>query len=442
MFIISLILLVARMVYFSMPDKLFKVVKCRLNRYEAPKTYFDSKVLNNLQPWGTREEKKRLQLLKDYDKYDSEITRLLVIVARNFAIFGSDTVLRKDILGFWDSACRNASFIDEKRSKHYTNGYYNFIYELADWAINHNNAKLQEETITFLNVLLKAHIGKPRKIGEPLAEEHMKKYLFSMETFACIWKIMRKSVDCPNEDMFKKYWQIVNNFYSLKYKDIYNYSINDEIKQLEDEERNTYLIIQYLCCSYLMGRRKYDLVEYVLNYSQQSNFEWYLIPNNAENVVMSYYYVKDWSTNWEYQDCFSFTEDYNLFADIIIRKPIAQFTALLLFIFGKQTAQLKELKVEAKYQSYLYPLIDIVKEINTETDWIKALQMDSLLEYKEGIIASLESLLDQPRTAVPIIRLTKNGTSDEVKNGNVFRQVLSFLGDILLKIVNWLMKNR
>ena len=441
-FIISLIILVARMVYFSMPDKLFYVVKNKLNKYEAPGTYFDDNVLNNLQPYGTRAENKRLQLLKDHDKYDSEITRLLVIVARVFAIFGFDTLLRKEILDFWASACRRASFVNGAKVKYYTNAYYNFVYELADWAISHNNAKLEEETITFLNVLLKAHIGKPKKYGEPLAEEHMKKYLFSMETFECMWKIMRKSVNCPNEDMFKKYWQIVNNFYSLKYKDIYNYPINNDIKQQEEAERNRYLIIQYLCCSYLIGRRKYNLIEYVLNYSQQSNFEWYLIPNNAEGVVTSYYIVKDWYTNWAYQDRFSFTEDYNLFADIIIRKPIAQFTALLLFIFGKQMDQLKELKVEEKYQPYLYPLIDMVKETTNETDWIKALQLDNLLEHKDGIIAALESLLEQPRTPVPSMRFTRNGTSDEDKNGNCFRQLISFLRRTLLKMKSWIDKEK
>ena len=440
-FIISLIILVARLVYFSMPDKLFYVVKYRLNNYEAPETYFDSNVLNNFQPWGTRAEKKRLQLLKDHDKYDSEITRLLVIVARVFAIFGFDTLLRKEILDFWASACHRASFVSGAKVKYYTNAYYNFIYELADWAISHNNAKLEEETITFLNILLKAHIGKPRKIGEPLTEEHMKKYIFTMETFECMWKIMRKSVNCPNEDMFKKYWQIVNNFYSLKYKDV-NYPVNDDIKRLEEVERKTYLKVHYLCCSYLMGRRKYNLIEYVLNYSQQSNFEWYLIPNKAESVVTSYYKVKDWYVNWYVQQYFSFTEDYNLFDDMIVKKPIAQYTTLLLLIFGKQMNQLKELKVEVKYQSYLYPLIDMVKETTNETDWIKALQLDNLLEHKDGIIAALESLLEQPRTPVPSMRFTRNGTSDEDKNGNCFRQLISFFKRTLLKMKSWIDKEK
>lgn len=434
LFIFSLILLVARMVYFSIPNKLFYVVKNRLYTYNVPDTYFDSNVLNNFQPWGTRAEKKRQQLLKDHDKYDSEITSLLVIVARIFAIFGFDPILRKEIYDFWGEVCRNASFVDENRIKYYTNGYYNFIYESAEWAISQNNAKLEEETITFLNILLKAHLGKSRKLGEPLTDEHKKKYIFSKETFACMWKIMRKSVDCPNEDMFKKYWQIVNNFYSLKYKDIIHYPVNDGIKQQEEIERNTYLMVSYLCCSYLMGRRKYNLIEYVLNYSQQSNFEWYLIPNNIVDVVTTFYIVKDWYVDWYVQQYFSFTDDYNLFDDMIIKNPIAQFTTLLLLIFGKQADQLKELSVEIKYQPYIYTLIDIVKDINNETDWVKAVQVDSLLVNKEGILANLEGLLDQTRTAVPSMRFTNSRTYNTKNKRNCIEQLLSFFKTILLKI--------
>ena len=104
--------------------------------------------------------------------------------------------------------------------------------------------------------------------------------------------------------------------------------------------------------------------------------------------------------------------------------------------------QLKELKVEEKYQPYLYPLIDMVKETTNETDWIKALQLDNLLEHKDGIIAALESLLEQPRTPVPSMRFTRNGTSDEDKNGNCFRQLISFLRRTLLKMKSWIDKEK
>lgn len=438
-FIISLIVLVARMVRYSMPDKLFIIVLDKLNDYSAPKNYFNRELLNKLHPWGSKEEEKRLRLLQENDKYDSKVTCLLVIVARIFAIFGSDTILRKAILQYWEQACRKASYIDNDGYKRYTAGYYNFIYELADWAISHNNTRLEEDTITFLNILLKAHIGKPKKLSEPQSEEHIKKYLISFETFECLWKIMRQSVDCSNEDMFKKYWQIVNNFFSIKYKDIIQYKINEDIKAREESERNIYLIVHYLCCSYLMGRKKYILVEYVLHYSQQSKFEWYLIPNNASEIITTYCYVKDWYADWDHQIYFSFTEDYNLFAEEIINNPIAQFTSLLLLLFGEKASQLKDLKIEKTYHSYIHQLHYSLSNINKETDWVKEFRLEEALKYKEDILSVIGSFLDQPPQAAPFIRFTRNTDKETAIKGNCLEQLISSIaGNMWSWIVKWI----
>ena len=425
---LSLIILVARMVYFSMPDKLFRIVERGIAKVSAPQEYFNPNVYNPfLYKIDSPQEKQRFKKLQKFDSFESSTTRLWVIVVRIFALYGSDVELRKEILKFWENTCRKASKIGRDDVKRYTKDYYNFIYELADWAIEHNNVKLQEDTITFMGLLLNAHLPKLAKYGEKETEEHRKKYFLSYESFECLWKTMRKSVDSQSDDMFKKYWQIVNNFFSRKY---------EEEGLMHTDERNVFLIVHYLCCSYVMGRKKYNLIEYALNYSQQSKFQWYLIPSNIVDVLKGYLFVKEWYSDWEHKERFSFTEDYNLFADIIISNPIAQFSVLLLLLFGNDAEELKKISVDKKHQLYLKQLCDTLNHTDENTDWVKYLHIEDSIEQKSILSAKLERLLDINSTASEICTFTKSTVCDSGEEEYCWKKVVLYLKSIWSKIRN------
>ena len=434
----SLIILVARMVYFSMPDKLFHIVEREIAKVSAPQEYFNPDVYNPfLYKFDSPQEKQRLKQLQKFDSFESSTTRLWIVVARIYALYGSDVELRKEILKFWENICRRASKIERDGIKRYTKDYYNFIYELADWAIEHNNVKLQEETITFMGLLLNAHLPQLAKFGEKETEEHRKKYFLSYDSFECLWKTMRKSVDSQSDDMFKKYWQIVNNFYSRKYMSIQSTNSEDESeKKNAEQEKFIFLVVHYLCCSYLMGRKKYNFIEYVLNYSQQSNFVWYLIPNNINDVLDTYFCVKEWYPNWAHKDYFSFTEDYNLFADVIISNPITQFTVLLLLIFEKDAEELKNISVDSKYQSYLKQLCDTLNYTDENTDWVKYLHIEDTIKHKSILSSKLESLLKINSTTVETCTFTKHTIQNSTVNEQSRKHILSFLNTIWSKIKN------
>ena len=437
--IVSLLVLVARMVYYSMPDKLFHVVVKNIGKVNTPNEYFNPDVYNpTLYELNSIEEIKRLKKLHDFDLFESEKTKLYAIVVRILALYGNDPELRKEILKFWEDTSRKASKIDKDDTKRYTGDYYNFIYELADLAIEHNNAKLQEETITFMGLLLNAHMGKPAKYGELETEEHRKKYFLSFETLECLWKTMRKSIDCPSDDMFKKYWQIVNNFYSRKYQEIIQSSRDDAsaLNENAEVERYNFLILHYLCCSYLMGRKKYNLVEYVLHYSQQSKFEWYLIPNDINDALYTYLCVKEWYSDWTHKEHFSFTEDYNLFADIIISNPIAQFTILLLLLFRNETDELKKMTIDNKHQPYLRQLYDTLEYTDENTDWVKYLHLEDFIKQKTNISTSLGSLLTSNASATETCTFRKRSVQNSTKEEHCPQKIVSFLKSIWSKIIN------
>lgn len=439
LFTISLIILVARMVFFSMPEKLFNVVERKIKNVSPPKEYFTPEVYDIFSyESGSPQEIKRQKKLQEFDSYDSDKTRLFVIIARIFALYGSDVQLRKEILKFWESTCRVASKVEKNDIKRYTNDYYNFIYELADWAIEHNNTKLQEDTINFMGLLLNAHLEKLRKYGEKEKEEHKKKYYLSIETFECLWNTMRKSVDGPNEDMFKKYWQIVNNFYSRKYMGIPSFSDKTNLeKDKAEEERFLFLVVHYLCCSYLIGRKKYNLVEYVLHYSQQSNFEWYLIPNDINDALYTYFRVKEWYSDWTHKEHFSFTEDYNLFSDIIISNPIAQFTILLLFIFEGNAAKLNKEPIDEKFQPYLKQLCNTLNYTDESTDWIKYLHLEGAITHKSLLLTNLEGLLNANTTAAETCKFTKQRAQNNETEKHCIKNIMSRIRSIWTKIINW-----
>lgn len=391
--VICLLYLIWKIIDFMTPNKLIDIIIEKINNRPPLSYYFDQNVYRPL-AFGSKEEFERMQKLHSVENYDAETTRLYATIARLYAQFREDMIVRKSIEDFWKEKCRIASYVTKEKIKYYTNCYYNFIYEAFDYAIEHNDPATQIRVVNFLSILLNSHLGEPRKYREPESEIHKIKYRLSWETIECMWIAMQKSINCPNEGMFREYWQIAYNFYSRKYINQLDKSVDCPITDKINNEQSLYYAIHYLCCSYLMGCKKYSLLDFAQNYSQCMPFKWYLMPDNTFDVVWTYTVIKDWHSDLNNQERFSLRNSRNLYDEVIASRPIEQYTCLLLIILWNDTdnSHKSMLNPPINTTRFLDGLLYVLQNTTSETDWIKYFHMEEFLTKKESIVKWLENL--------------------------------------------------
>lgn len=385
--VICLLYLIWKIIDFMTPNKLVDIIKDRIKNLIQPSYYFDRQIYRPIYAYGSNEEMERMQKLHLIENYDAETTRLYATIACLYAQFREDMIVRKSIEDFWKEKCRIASYITKEKIKYFTNCYYNFIYEAFDYAIEHNDPATQIRVMIFLSILLNSHLGEPRKYREPESEIHKIKHGLSWETIECMWIAMQKSINCPNEGMFREYWQITYNFYSRKYLNPIDRSVECPISDKMDNEQSFYYTIHYLGCSYLIGCKKYNLLDFALNYSQCIPFKWYLMPDNVLDVVKTYTIIKDWYSDLNNQERFSLKNSRNLYDKVIASRPIEQFTCLLLILLWDDTDSSHHRMLDSQNTTrYLDGLLYVLRNTTVETDWIKYFHIEEYLTKKESIV--------------------------------------------------------
>ena len=385
--VICLLYLIWKIIDFMTPNKLVDIIKDRIKNLIQPSYYFDKQIYRPIYAYGSNEEMERMQKLHLIENYDAETTRLYATIACLYAQFREDMIVRKSIEDFWKEKCRIASYITKEKIKYFTNCYYNFIYEAFDYAIEHNDPATQIRVMIFLSILLNSHLGEPRKYREPESEIHKIKHGLSWETIECMWIAMQKSINCPNEGMFREYWQIAYNFYSRKYLNPIDRSVECPISDKMDNEQSFYYTIHYLGCSYLIGCKKYNLLDFALNYSQCIPFKWYLMPDNVLDVVKTYTIIKDWYSDLNNQERFSLKNSRNLYDKVIASRPIEQFTCLLLILLWDDTDSSHHRMLDSQNTTrYLDGLLYVLRNTTVETDWIKYFHIEEYLTKKESIV--------------------------------------------------------
>jgi hypothetical protein len=385
--VICLLYLIWKIIDFMTPNKLVDIIKDRIKNLIHPSYYFDRQIYRPIYAYGSNEEMERMQKLHLIENYDAETTRLYATIACLYAQFREDMIVRKSIEDFWKEKCRIASYITKEKIKYFTNCYYNFIYEAFDYAIEHNDPATQIRVMIFLSILLNSHLGEPRKYREPESEIHKIKHGLSWETIECMWIAMQKSINCPNEGMFREYWQVAYNFYSRKYLNPIDRSVECPISDKMDNEQSFYYTIHYLGCSYLIGCKKYNLLDFALNYSQCMPFKWYLMPDNVLDVVKTYTIIKDWYSDLNNQERFSLKNSRNLYDKVIASRPIEQFTCLLLILLWDDTDSSHHRMLDSPNTTrYLDGLLYVLRNTTVETDWIKYFHIEEYLTKKESIV--------------------------------------------------------
>ena len=383
----SMIILVARVVYYTLPNKFIQIVFDKIRESKAPNFYFDPIIYTYSR--DKKEEKKRLKKYYKTEEYDEESTILFIVLARVYVSVTEESI-RKNILEFWEEICRNAS-LQANGFKYYTNCFYNFIHEIEDWTIDHQDTKLQKDAIKFTNILLSAHLPKPRKLGEPENNTDERMYV-TYNTRKSLWKTIRRSVDLGSEEMFQKYWQIVNNMCSRKYESLIRYSNPKDFSN----EQVCMDILHYSCCAYLIAVKKYDLLKYVLNYSQTSPFHWQLLPEKIGDIIVHYTFTKQAYADMQYEMDFTFSDDYNLYDEKKACFPIEQLTILLLYYrWAFKTEGEPSVEIQEKEEKYIQNLIEFAKAYPDSFNWVKSLGLDEFAKYKDEIVQYLQNLISQ-----------------------------------------------
>ena len=231
------------------------VIFKKIDNSKTPKFYFSPEIYKYSS--DKKEETKRLKKYYKTEEYDERTTFLFIVLARIY-VTSNEISVRKEILKYWDDKCRKAS-LQKNDYNYYTNGFYNFIHEIETWAIEKEDKNLQIESIKFTNILLNAHLPRPRKLGERESDEDERVYI-SYETLKSLWRTIRTCIDAGDEEMFKRYWQIVNNMSSRKYESRFI----SKPKNFDDEKIK-FLVLHFACCAYLIASKRYELLKYALD---------------------------------------------------------------------------------------------------------------------------------------------------------------------------------
>lgn len=385
--IFSLIILVARVVYYSLPSSFIKIIIKKIEKCETPERYFDPFVYKPL--LDKERERERIKLLKEIDAFDEKLTFYFVILTHIF-VTTDEELVRNEVKKYWEELCRKASK-QQNNFNYYVNSYYNFIHKLEDWAIDNKDISLQKEAVLFTNIMLKAHLPEPRKYGEPENHIDERKYI-TAETRESLWKTIRKSIDLGDAEMFQTYWQIVNNISSIKYE---RSTIYNEPKDFSTERYMMYSL-HYSCCAYLIATNKYNLLKYVLEYSQSHPFHWQLLPESIDDVIGLFIFNKDAYNDLSYEMRFSFSEDFNLYTPQKRNYPIEQFTTLLLYcLWDRKEQDIPQHEMNQQQKYYIQNLIAIVQQYPTNMEWSTYLDIVDLKKYKTEITQFLQKLIGQ-----------------------------------------------
>lgn len=384
--LINLIILVARIVYYTLPNKFINVIFKKIDNSKTPKFYFSPEIYKYSS--DKKEETKRLKKYYKTEEYDERTTFLFIVLARIY-VTSNEISVRKEILKYWDDKCRKAS-LQKNDYNYYTNGFYNFIHEIETWAIEKEDKNLQIESIKFTNILLNAHLPMPRKLGERESDEDERVYI-SYETLKSLWRTIRTCIDAGDEEMFKRYWQIVNNMSSRKYESRFI----SKPKNFDDEKIK-FLVLHFACCAYLIASKRYELLKYALEYSQSHPFHWELIPEKSDDIVGLYILTKQAYSNWQYEMDFTFSDDYNLYDKKKICYPFEQLAILLLF-YSWNGEDAKNVQIEKKKHKFINNLISLINVYPEEMEWYGYLHMEDLDCRKEAITKYLNQLISEKK---------------------------------------------
>ena len=120
--------------------------------------------------------------------------------------------------------------------------------------------------------------------GGWILRDHYSNQEITQQEFQWLWHCL--VYISSNGNFSKKYWGRAYNYYSSKY---YNYNR----QEIEKEYLEFFQVFQLNFCALLIEKRKFETLNYILQYSTSYPPRYYLFPNNIETILKLYIQIAD-----------------------------------------------------------------------------------------------------------------------------------------------------
>ena len=223
----------------------------------------------------------------------------------------------------------------------------------------------------------------------------------SEKTYTFIWKCIRQSLFYGKEEFVFSYWRKAHQFFSLWLNSIYpEYDkdfkiINQQIIDKREVERSRFLEFHYALGGLLMKEKKYNLLQQLMTWTNQTPPKYVLLPETMSEVITMFMSIsspdKDFTPIY-YEKRYPFPDAHGVYAEDIIKMWIKQYIAILF---------LRQYKLN-KYYIYSNPLempkpplkLSEKRRWNDELDILKRYIQDYLNGNNEPLrIMGLEDLI-------------------------------------------------
>ena len=225
----------------------------------------------------------------------------------------------------------------------------------------------------------------------------------SEKTYTFIWKCIRQSLFYGKEEFVFSYWRKAHQYFSLWLNSIYpEYDkdfkiINQHTIDKREVERYRFLEFHYALGGLLMKEKKYNLLQQLMTWTNQTPPKYVLLPETMSEVITMFMSIsspdKDFTPVY-YEQRYPFPDAHGVYAEGIIKMWIKRYIAILF---------LRQYKLN-KYYIYSNPLempkpplrLSEKRRWNDELDILKRNILDYLSGNNEPLKAiGLEDLISE-----------------------------------------------
>ncbi len=261
-----------------------------------------------------------------YVQYKSTGERLYfdgVAKILNYSISKADEPLAR-----WLYSCL-ANVVIEKRKGNdgkvieYQDEFYDAIYEANELLFQRrrNTISLFDESSLF-----------------SLFIDEWQKTEISDKTYHYLWISFLQAIRYDNDDALKRYWEKAHQYASLfferivpEYDEQYNVKNRAAIEH-QKEIKEKFIILHYALGGLLLYHKKYEVLKYIISWSNQQPPSYVLVPSTLAEVIIRYMdFSKDQYSMGDiyFEQNFPFLELRGVDAGHIIKASIRQYVALL-----------------------------------------------------------------------------------------------------------------
>ena len=296
-------------------------------------------------------------------KIFSDISELLF-----YSIEQNNEELARKMITFLTKA-----FIEYRENKElekiiYPDEYYDTIFEANELV-----CLKQKRTISSLNggVFLNLYV------------DNYQKTIISDKTYNALWLCVRQVLSYNRNDILMSYWKNAHQHFEFYLENIIpNYDniddkhiiTNKEEIENKNNERNKYLEFHNVIGGLLVFLNKYDLLNNILNYTNQTPPVYHLIPSNLSEIINRLIKVKeDYKNPFHFEQTYSFPNVDGVNSGGIIRFWTRKYFAILF---------IRQYKLyDYYYGDNIFDLPTIPNSLSEMKEW------ENELDYFKGLVS-------------------------------------------------------